>query len=436
MTNAILAWTALLLGLIGLLFAWCGLVSRHGKIDKLSMWYLGFGLPGSELSVMVATLGVAMAAGFWALGVADHPVGRVALALHGVAVLAMGLAVWRARHTFEVLDRGLRQAFGNDYESGIAPSRRSLIKRKLDPARWWRPFAFQQPGVQWIKDIPYVPDAHKQQRLDVMVSGAPAEGPRPVLLNIHGGGWMIGNKGTQAMPLQMHMAANGWLVVDADYRLSPAARMPDHLVDVKAAIAWTRAHAAEYGGDPRFIAITGGSAGGHLTALAALTSNQPAWQPGFESADTRVQLAVPYYGKYDLLGEMALDEGFEEFMARSVMPGPRAQHPELWRAMHPASHAAAVPAAEAAPMLMLHGTNDVLIPLAEARWFAGRMRQDYAGELTTIELPHANHGFDVFQSLRADLAVEAMQRYLELQYARWCQRQGVTPTPAAPVRPA
>jgi len=430
MFEAIVAWIALLLGLIGLLFAWCGLVSRQGKIDKLSMWYLGFGLPGSELSVMVATLGTAMAAGFWALGAGHHPVGRVALALHGVAVGAMVVAVWLARHTFEVLDRGFRQAFGNDYESGIAPTRRSLIQRKLDPARWWRPFAFAQPGVQWTKDIPYVPDAHKQQRLDVMVSGPPSAGPRPVLLNIHGGGWMIGNKGTQAMPLLMHMASHGWLVVDADYRLSPAARMPDHLVDVKAAIAWTRAHAAEYGGDARYIVITGGSAGGHLAALAALTPNQAAWQPGFEAADTRLQGAVPYYGKYDLLGEARPDASFDDFMARNVMPGPRAANEALWRAMHPASHAAALPAAEAPPMLMLHGTHDVLIPLAEARWFAERLRRDYAGELAYVELPHANHGFDVFQSLRADLAVEALQRYLELQYARWCQRQGVTPTPA------
>ncbi len=56
----------------------------------------------------------------------------------------------------------------------------------------------------------------------------------------------------------------------------------------------------DYGGDPDFIALTGGSAGGHLCALTALTANQPVLQPGFESADTEVQAAVPYYGVYDL----------------------------------------------------------------------------------------------------------------------------------------
>ena len=55
-----------------------------------------------------------------------------------------------------------------------------------------------------------------------------------------------------------------------------------------------KTHIAEYGGDPDFVAITGGSAGGHLSSLAALTANDPAFQPGFEDADTRLQAAIPF----------------------------------------------------------------------------------------------------------------------------------------------
>lgn len=432
MTAAIVSYVALLLGVIGIAFAWCALVPRGGSIDRFSMWYLGFGLPGSELSVLLATLGVAFVAIAWGLGAAGHPVGRVALALHAVTVVGLLWALWRARGTFDVIDRALRQAFGARYEDEIAPSRRALLSgRKLAPAMWWKPVSYQRPDVDWKRNIPYVEQAHKQQHLDVMMPRAPSTGPRPVLLNIHGGGWMIGNKGTQAMPLQMYMASHGWLVVDADYRLSPSARMPDHIVDVKRAIAWTREHAAEYGGDPRFIVITGGSAGGHLVALAALTPNQREWQPGFEEADTRVQVAVPMYGKYDLLGEHRPDARFADFMLRNVMPGPRDEHEALWRAMQPASHLSALEAANAPPFLVLHGTHDVLIPLAEARWFVGEMRKRYRGEVVYVEVPYAHHGWDVPHSLRADLTVEALQRYLELQYARWCQRHGVMPTPAA-----
>lgn len=435
MAQSVVSWAVLLFGLIGVLFAWCALVPRAGSTtDRLSVWYLAFGLPGSELSALLATLGVAFAAAGWALGAAAHAPGRVGLVLHAVAVLGLVWAMWRARGTFDVIDQAFRQAWGPDYESGIAPSRRKLLQRKLRPAQWWKPVAYRRPEVEWQRNIAYVADAHQQQRLDVMRGRDVAAGARPVLLNIHGGGWMIGRKGTQAMPLLMHMARHGWLVVDADYRLSPGARMPAHLVDVKHAIAWTREHAAEHGGDPRFIAITGGSAGGHLVALAALTANQPQWQPGFESVDTRVQAVLPFYGKFDMLGEFRADPGFADFMERNLMPGPRDAHDALWRAMHPASHLGSVDRADAPPFLVLHGTHDVLIPLDEARWFVGELRRHYPGEVVYVEVPYAHHGWDVPHSLRADLTVEAVQRYLELQYARWCLRQGIEPTPASATR--
>ncbi len=431
MTEAIVAWTTVLLGTVGVAFAWCAVVPRRGTIDRLSMWYLGFGLPGSELSVLLATLGVFFAAVAWSCGAADRAAGRLGLALHAVAVAGLLLALARARSTFDVIDAVFRRTWGEAYAAEIAPSRRRLLQRKLRPLRWWWPLAYRRPEVGWRRNIAYVADAHRQQHLDLLVPRTAVAGPRPILLNIHGGGWMIGHKGTQAMPLLMHMAANGWLVVDADYRLSPGVRMPAHLVDVKRAIAWIRTHAAEYGGDPRFIAITGGSAGGHLVALTALTANDPQWQPGFEAIDTRVQVVVSLYGKYDLLGEQRADAHFAAFMARNVMPGPRADHAALWQAMHPATHLKALDATRAPPFLVLHGTNDVLIPLAEARWFVDRMRADYPGERVYVELPHAQHGWDVPHSLRADLTVEALQRYLELQYARWCRHSGVAPTPAA-----
>ena len=437
MTVSIVSWISLVLGLVGVLFAYCALVPRGGTIDRLSMWYLGFGLPGSELSALLATLGVVLAAAAWSLGVDERVAGRVALALHAIAVVGLLWALWRARGTFVVIESALRQAFGVDYEQRIPASRRALLQRKLAPARWWKPFSYARPEVEWIRNLPYVDAAHPQQRLDILVPRTPAAGPRPVLLNIHGGGWKIGNKGTQAMPLLMHMARHGWLVVDADYRLSPGARMPDHIVDVKRAIAWTRAHAAEYGGDPRFVVVTGGSAGGHLVALAALTANLRELQPGFEEADTRVQVVVSLYGKYDILGQFRPDSRFADYMARDVFPGPRELHDALWRAMHPTSHLGRIDAAEAPPFLVLHGTHDVLIPLGEARWFVAQMRASYPGELVYVELPYAHHGWDVPHSLRADLTVEALQRYLELQYARWCERHGVTPTPAegAPALP-
>ena len=127
----------------------------------------------------------------------------------------------------------------------------------------------------------------------------PRDGKAPVLLQVPGGAWTIGMRRPQSYPMLSHFAERGWVCVSIDYRVSPVHTWPDHIVDVKRALAWIKEHIAEYGGDPDFVAITGGSAGGHLCALAALTPDDPQYQPGFEDADTSVVAAVPIYGRYD-----------------------------------------------------------------------------------------------------------------------------------------
>ena len=91
----------------------------------------------------------------------------------------------------------------------------------------------------------------------------------PVLLQVPGGAWVIGMRRPQAYPLMSHLAERGWICVSIDYRVSPRHTWPDHIVDVKRALAWVKEHIAEYGGDPDFVAITGGSAGGHLCGAGA-----------------------------------------------------------------------------------------------------------------------------------------------------------------------
>ena len=153
-----------------------------------------------------------------------------------------------------------------------------------------------------ISDLPYS-EAGKRGHLDLYLpAGEDTIKDAPVLLQIHGGAWTIGEKDHQGRPLMNQMAAQGWVCVAINYRLSPRDAWPAHIVDVKRAIAWIKDNIADYGGDPDYIAITGGSAGGHLTALAALTAGDPEFQPGFEDADTSVQAAVPFYGVYDFAG--------------------------------------------------------------------------------------------------------------------------------------
>ena len=122
-----------------------------------------------------------------------------------------------------------------------------------------------------------------------------------MLIHLHGGAFRRGRKSREARPLLYRLASQGWVCISANYRLSPAATFPDHLIDVKKVIAWAREHGPEYGADPAIVFVAGSSAGGHLAAFAGLTPNDPVFQPGFEGADTSVAAVVSLYGYYGSL---------------------------------------------------------------------------------------------------------------------------------------
>jgi acetyl esterase/lipase len=236
-------------------------------------------------------------------------------------------------------------------------------------------------------------------------------GPAPVLLQIHGGGWVIGRKDQQGLPLMRALARRGWVCVAPNYRLSPAATFPDHLIDVKRALAWIREHGAEYGADPDVVAVTGGSAGGHLAALVALTPNDPALQPGFEDVDTAVAACVPFYGVYDFLDRHGVrgSQAMTPFLRRVVMKC----SPEEERARWDAASPIACVTADVPPFFVLHGTHDSLAWVEDARHFVATLRTASAKPVCYAELPGAQHAFDVFHSRRSAYAVEAVCRFLE-----------------------
>jgi len=239
-------------------------------------------------------------------------------------------------------------------------------------------------------------------------------GRAPVLLQVHGGAWVVGDKRGQAHPLMSHLAELGWVCVSINYRLSPRSTWPDHIVDVKRAIAWTKAHIAEYGGDPDWIAITGGSAGGHLCSLAALTPNEPRFQPGFADADTGVQAAVPFYGVYDFTrSDNAMHPLMVPMVAKNVFKLSRTDTAEAFRVASPITHISE----DAPPFFVLHGTNDSLIPVEQARSFTARLAEVSRQPVVYAELPCAQHAFDIFGSARAAHAAVAVEHFLAEVYA-------------------
>ncbi len=265
----------------------------------------------------------------------------------------------------------------------------------------------RRAGVTRIRDIAYADDP--RLLLDVYRPAAEPDGPRPGVMQVHGGAWMIGSRREQGIPLLGHLAANGWVGINVDYRLSPAVKLPEPLVDLKRAIKWYREHAAEYGADPDFLCVTGGSAGGHLAALVALTANVPEYQPGFEDVDTSVRAAVPFYGVYDLHALMDGASGvFASVMERHVMGVRRADAPEAYAKVSPVHWAHR----EAPPFLVIHGNLDTLVPVSQARSFAQRLRETSGAPVLYAEMKGAQHAFDIFPSYRAARVIEGVERFL------------------------
>jgi len=281
--------------------------------------------------------------------------------------------------------------------------------------RWPRlvyPLPRPSRSVQATKNIDYVGDGARRHRLDILRRrGDPPTGS-PVLLHIHGGAWTIGDKREQGFPLMHELARRGWVCVTINYALSPRHAWPEHVIDCKRALAWVRAHIAEYGGDPRFVAVTGGSAGGHLSALVALTAGDPRYQPGFEEVDTRVDACVPLYGIYDMTGwrgTSQYDEGLMFLLERRVFKTKFEDDPKLFEDASPRLRVHQ----DAPPFFVLHGVNDTLAQLHDAQQFVRELREVSKAPVLYAELPLTQHAFDVLPSIRTAHAVAAMVRFLE-----------------------
>ncbi len=347
-----------------------------------------------------------------AAGALEANAGWWGLALLAASWLGLSVAQWRAARAEPVLRRALREGLQRQDES---PGELGRVRSFVPWSELVNPFRMRRSGVEVIENIVYG-DAGDRHHLD-LYRPAGADGPLPVLLQIHGGGWTIGDKREQAKPLMNLLAANGWACVAANYRLSPAASFPDHIVDVKRAIAWIRRNGEDYGLDGDFIAITGGSAGGHLSSLAALTANHPDFQPGFEDVDTSVAACVPFYGIYDFLDR---DGAFERqsmrpFLEKYVMQEPLEERREAWEKASPISHVHE----EAPPFFIVHGTHDTLALVENARSFVDALRKTSSSPVLYAELPGAQHAFEVFHSIRTGHTINAVHRFLENVYAEF-----------------
>jgi acetyl esterase/lipase len=301
----------------------------------------------------------------------------------GLAALTAGLAVvaWRGLQARPALEQAMAEALGADWRTAIDPGLAARLRRRLPLARiLLLPLSRRRLGVERVANLRYG-DAGRRNLLDLYRHRARPSGG-PVLIHLHGGGYTRGRKNSQSLPLLYRLASQGWVCVSANYRLRPAAQHPDHLIDLKQVIAWVRAHGHEYGADPTLLFVAGSSAGAHMASLAALTPNDPAFQPGFEDADTSVTAAIGlngWYGNY-------YGEGGASSPLAHVRP-------------------------DAPPFFIAHGDHDTMVPVETARHFADTLGGVSTNPVVYAELPGAQHAFDLFHSLRFEMVVDAIEAF-------------------------
>ncbi|KAF4317667.1 hypothetical protein BBO99_00001053 [Phytophthora kernoviae] len=267
----------------------------------------------------------------------------------------------------------------------------------------------------------------------------------PIFLYIHGGGWVIGDRRIPPFACVYQLASMGWVVCVIDYRLSPGVAFPKHLIDSKRAVAYLRRNArAEFDANPKFIAVGGESAGGHLSSLMGLTADDKSFQPGFEDVDTSVRAVVDNYGVHDFTDRNGIyyardkTRGFLRYIEFLVMQKKLKDNNEDFERASPIAYLDDERAAHRRdiipPFMITHGTHDNTVSFDDSHLFYKRL-QHYRQQLPSeplsyqdkklggvqdvfIKVPYASHMFNFLLSPRALAHNDAVCAFLNNVYQK------------------
>lgn len=404
----------LLVSLWGAWFTWNAFRPIHRPAQLAALSFFA-GWLTSELALHhVLWQVIATIAFVWAGALGAWP-GQLGMAITVASWVGLALCFARARQAEHVVERAIEEGLGHDYRKRLVTAGVESDAPKIDWHQIAMPFRMGHHNVERIRNVTYATVGSHELRCDVYHRrDRPAD--CPVLLQVHGGAWILGSKDEQGLPLMNQLAANGWVCVAINYRLSPRATFPDQLIDVKRAIKWIRENVADYGGDPNFVVVTGGSAGGHLSSLAALTGNEAEYQPGFEDVDTSVDGCVAFYGVYDFTDrhQQYRNPGLAELLERRVMKAAIADARHDYEKASPMSRVHP----DAPPFFVIHGDQDTLVPVEDARHFVDELRSTLRAPVLYAEIPGAQHAFEIFPSLRTSLVLHGVGRFVAWLHAR------------------
>jgi len=283
-------------------------------------------------------------------------------------------------------DRAMRRALGPAWEQEIPPELlHRMVRGRLDLFRTMLRRREVLARVRVTHNVPFWQISTHTLRVDIY---EPLEGtgPFPVIIAVHGSGWEGGEKGGTFEPHHRWLAQQGYVVFDVDYRLSPDVIWPHHLTDVKTAIRWVRANAAQYHADPDRIALHGRSAGAHLALMAAFTPCNPDFPaaPGLPERDD-VQAVVAVYPPTDLPLLQSTVIGPLEYW----LGGRLDTHPQLYMSASPVN----IAPASAPPVLLAHGGWDNLVVPEHSVRLHARLHE-LGAVCAYLFYPWGRHGMD------------------------------------------
>jgi acetyl esterase/lipase len=252
-----------------------------------------------------------------------------------------------------------------------------------------------------LRDIEYVPGGHERQKLDLYLPRqADPNGPRPLLVWIHGGAWQAGSKDR---PQALRFVARGYAVASINYRLSQHARFPAQIEDCKAALRWLRANAGPHGYDPNRIGVWGASAGGHLVALLGTTGDVKEFDVGPNAGVTsRVQAVCDFFGPTDFSKMSSFPSTMKHDAPNSpesrLIGGPIQENPDKVQRANPITYVTK----DDPPFLIVHGDKDPLVPHNQSEILYDALKK--AGVETTLYTVQGG-GHGGFQDPQVDVLV-------------------------------
>jgi acetyl esterase/lipase len=247
------------------------------------------------------------------------------------------------------------------------------------------------PGVKAMRDLEYGQASGRAMRLDLYLP-AKSDKPLPLIIWIHGGAWMAGNKEGPSPALRF--TTNGYAVAQVGYRLSKEARFPAQIHDCKAAVRWLRANAALYNLDPKKFVAWGASAGGHLVALLGTSGGVAELEGDVNdlTESSRVQAVVDWFGPTDFLhiGEPASDVQHDapDSPESKLIGGPLLENKDKAAKASPITYVSK----DTPPFLIMHGDQDRTVPFNQSELLFAALKK--AGvDVTFVPVKGAGHGF-------------------------------------------